>query len=621
MINPTNYDARLSSIHDGYEYYHSLDDKYRHYAGRYFIFLFSDDDEINRWTLYFLPVLRYEMNVTEFLIVTPHIEKFDDGIYECRVPYLIHGCGADEMSAISAYFYCIDNIAYRRNNDRVIINGAPGIRSERLKEYIGLNSIGKREAVALATLLFSRVPTDREVEDAVLCDTAIKASCIDWTDHGCRRSEDRPIFPDSIDGELDRLILNEKIKRNDSIAIFSVTKATEHIIDRLRGYNIVSVLDNDNELEGSFCRGVEVYTPARYLSGEHRDGLKIIVATRSYVDICEQLHKLGYLIDEQVFVTYVEYEPYGIRRISDDFRRGREIYDDIRRRYPSERLYFITYAGIGDTYLAGMYLADRMKYDGVGVGAVIFITDVCRRVFSVLDHGACVSGEYVIGDNDDAMRLLLYIKQVGYDRLNVCNLTHSYDLIDPGYLRGYKGLDFNTMLQTVSYHAPLRKSRVRVLSEKTDDVFKKHALAKGRTVLISPYARSVKSVTKDFWSEMVSRLKNMGYDVCTNVSGDESGIEDTIPLSLSIEQVYDFVEKAGCFIGLRSGLCDLISGAKAKKIILYSLTQTWGTDYSLDFFGLKNMGLADDDTYELIIDEDFGTGIDRIAGCIRGYDE
>ncbi len=609
-------EKRLFIIRRGYEYFRRLQRESGRDRGRYFVFLFSADDEINRWTLYYLPTLRQEMGVSEFLIITPYGRKFRRGEYECRTPYRLMKCNEDEMSAVSAYFYCIDNEIYKRNTVRVLINGAYGITSERLHEYIGYNGITYKEAVALAIFLFPKVPSDEAVERAVGSEPDIREYGIDWGRHGCQETYEKLSYPNSVDKGIMRLMNEGKICKDDEIAVFSATMTTRRVIEILQGYNIVAVLDNDRIKEGSDYAGISVYMPEVFLGDKRKENIKIIVPTRSYVEICEQLDGMGYKIDEQVYVSYTEYVPYNVKQIAGDFYRGQEIYEDIRRRLPLERLYFITFAGIGDTYLAGMYLADRMRYDGVNSGAVIFITETCRRVFSMLDHGAGVSGEYVVGNNDEGMRLLLFMKQVGYDRLNVCNLTHSFDLIDAGYLRGYKGLDFNTMVQMGSYHAPTRKHGVRVNGRDAGHLFREHGLKIGRTVLIAPHAKSARSITDESWATLAERLKDMGYEVCTNISGDERVIEGTIGISVPIEEICDFVEKAGTFIGIRSGLCDLLSKAKARKIILYFISDIWGTDYTFDFFGLKNMGLADSETKEIVIkgeDTDLDKIIDGMA--------
>lgn len=606
-------DEVMRRMEKGYEFFRRLQREAWNDKGRFFIFLFSADDEINHWTLYYLPILRREMEVSEFHIVTPFMNRIGKGQYECRAPYTLEECTEAEMNDICRYFYSFHDMSYKRNTMRIVINGWGDIGSERLYKYIGVNGITKKETTALSIMRFSRVPDDIEVEEATEYMPQPATRAIDWSVYHCEETEELLEFPLNVDKGLDRLLADKVIDRDDKIVVFSVTVTSRHIIDRLKGRNVVAVLDNKRELSGSECEGIRVYTPEEYLTGKHGDDLKIIVPTRSYQPICEQLNALGYHIGEQVFVTYIEYLQYNVGAIKNDMARGREIYDGIRREYPKERLYFITFNGIGDTYLAGMYMADRMRYDSEDKGVVIFISETCRRVFGLLEHGAHITGEYVIGDNREFLKLLLFIRQMGYEKMGVCNLTHSYDLIDPGYLRGYKGLDFNAMVQMGGYHAPVKKTGVRVISENADETMTACGLNEGKTAILSPYAKSARDLPDGFWEELAERLIDKGYTVCTNIAGSEQAIEGTIPLAAPLEQIFDLVEKCGVFIGLRSGLCDLISGAHAEKIILYSLRQTWGGDYTYRFFSLENMGFADENTREYIVDMDYHKIIDEIS--------
>jgi hypothetical protein len=48
------------------------------------------------------------------------------------------------------------------------------------------------------------------------------------------------------------------------------------------------------------------------------------------------------------------------------------------------------------------------------------------------------------------------------------------------------------------------------------------------------------------------------------------------------------------FIGVRSGLCDIISSAKCTKIILYEKEGLFYKSSQYDYFSLAKMGLCDD---------------------------
>ena len=62
----------------------------------------------------------------------------------------------------------------------------------------------------------------------------------------------------------------------------------------------------------------------------------------------------------------------------------------------------------------------------------------------------------------------------------------------------------------------------------------------------------------------------------------------------SLDTAPQFVEKAGFFIGVRSGLCDIISNAKAGKVILYDAQNRFFNGSAFEYFSLEKMGLCKD---------------------------
>ena len=117
-----------------------------------------------------------------------------------------------------------------------------------------------------------------------------------------------------------------------------------------------------------------------------------------------------------------------------------------------------------------------------------------------------------------------------------------------------------------------------------------------KTVLIAPYATTSVLIPPpdDFWTTIVSTLQERGYTVVTNCSEKEVPLKGTSSILIPYAHIVPFLDTAGYFIGVRSGLCDIISTTKAKKIILHPYeAQNWPDGASLAFTGLNNMGLCD----------------------------
>ena len=123
-----------------------------------------------------------------------------------------------------------------------------------------------------------------------------------------------------------------------------------------------------------------------------------------------------------------------------------------------------------------------------------------------------------------------------------------------------------------------------------------------KTAIISPYAKSVASLPESLWTDMVSDLISSGYKVYTNTVGDEKPLAGTKAISPSIAQMKSAVEQAGLFIGIRSGMCDVIKTADCRKIALYPDYYYCDTKWkSIDMYaieGFQNIVVKDNDTWE-----------------------
>lgn len=122
-------------------------------------------------------------------------------------------------------------------------------------------------------------------------------------------------------------------------------------------------------------------------------------------------------------------------------------------------------------------------------------------------------------------------------------------------------------------------------------LFKSMNLTRGKTVLIAPFAKSYPhKLSENWWSLVVSKLLNEGFKVVNNIASGVSFsskdirdnvdfIEGSIPLVIPIGLVIPFAELCGSFIGVRSGLCDLLAFSNTNKIIIYPQPNPDQKDY------------------------------------------
>ena len=110
---------------------------------------------------------------------------------------------------------------------------------------------------------------------------------------------------------------------------------------------------------------------------------------------------------------------------------------------------------------------------------------------------------------------------------------------------------------------------VRPSAEKLRQYPDLKSISKGNAVIFSPYAKSVTALPAEFWVGAVQHYKEKGYQCFTNVAGEEQPLPGTLEIRPAIAEIQSVAEHAGTFMGIRSGLCDVLRYADCKKIALY----------------------------------------------------
>ena len=104
---------------------------------------------------------------------------------------------------------------------------------------------------------------------------------------------------------------------------------------------------------------------------------------------------------------------------------------------------------------------------------------------------------------------------------------------------------------------------------------------------MAPYAKSVVPVPWSFWEDTAARHASQGDVIATVVHGDEDPVPGTLALEIPIPELLDAVEHAGTFVSLRSGLCDVVHTARARKVHVFPDAYYSTTPYKVaDFFAL-----------------------------------
>lgn len=283
--------------------------------------------------------------------------------------------------------------------------------------------------------------------------------------------------------------------------------------------------------------------------------------------------------------------------------RGYWICKKIRLKYGKDTYIFITRGKTGDIYLYFRFLKNFIEKNKIEkyvlIGDCKNMTAI-KKLYPYIDApcietseyiGLCLQTAYCFfgAENLNVSLSLMWDVDLPVNRC-ATRLTQKFNFIDSYY---WFLFDLDR-----SYAKPI-EAQFSAIDDKIKSFLDKKGVIKGKTVIISPYAYCVRLLPECFWELLAKNLKNLGYNVFFMLDEKTESNNFGFP-SLFFKYIDSMavLEYAGHFIGLRSGFCDIISGAKCNKVILYPVVpETFDGSVhraDADYSSFKNMELAND---------------------------
>ncbi|MCL1966576.1 MAG: hypothetical protein FWF67_01695 [Fibromonadales bacterium] len=382
---------------------------------------------------------------------------------------------------------------------------------------------------------------------------------------------------------LDALYKNEAFAGKD-VFVFGHCNATEEMIDYLSelSVNVTAILDNNKTKIGNSCKGVPIILP-QYINA---NGI-VLIANRFYEQMAQQLREIGC---EGRIVKVLEYNSYAeyslsqetIKRKIGRMLRGKNTLEKIRAKHPKEHLVVCPHNALGDVYWAMSFLPAYVAKHKIDNVVVIVNGDACKQVAEMFVDTSCVLS-LPNTEMEEFTQALIYCKEPNciiahHDKIYTDNSIKYLNSHFISFIDFYKymvlGLDKTAEPVAPRFHLPFKNTA---------------GILQGKTLIISPNAKSVVLPPSEFWQKTIQEYKSKGFMVCTSVVESETPLENTVPISFPLNQAISAVEYAGHFMGIRSGLCDVINSTKCNKTVvfpdcIYSTTKI----KVADFFALPN---------------------------------
>ena len=379
------------------------------------------------------------------------------------------------------------------------------------------------------------------------------------------------------------------------IFLFGHCNATEELADFLKekGYTVRAILDNNAVKHGEQYHEIPIVPPEAVLSEQAQDVI-VCIATRFYEAMKAQLRELGFSGEVRKLVDYNTYAEYSLSEETVERKRkrvehGRMIVEELERKYPLHFRVFCPFSALGDVYFCMSYLPWFLKMRGRKQYVVCAAGNACAHVVRLFDD--CPVEVMQQKELDAAIQAELFMQDENafiahQDRPYIVNLSRALYKkripLEKMYCCGVFGLSPETK---------------PVLPKRWSEYADVSMIRQGQAVILSPYAKSVTALPGQVWEDIVADYQKQGCQIFTNVTGEEKPLKGAIPISPAINEMKSVVERAGTFIGIRSGMCDVIRTADCRKIALYP-------DYNYSDTRWKAIDIYAIDTFENIVVKD-----------------
>lgn len=388
------------------------------------------------------------------------------------------------------------------------------------------------------------------------------------------------------------------------VYLFGVSENTRQIIKILRGLGMEpsAVLDNDKIKQGTYCGGVRVIAADAVEAVSDAENAYIVYSLY-WREMTAQLRDKG-VERKNILALYHE---ESLPECFSQAIKGKRIYDRIKKEYGDVRIFACPYTGTGDIYLIGTFWEEYVKGNHLDDYVFLVLSKACEKAARLF----AIKNICTFDKKADCAYLIRYY-MLCPQKVNLTLLNDSWRQVHTNpleWFRGYRGLGFTEMFRKFVFRLPdtavPRHPVFPDVGEKIRQLFARYQLQAGRTVVLSPYSNTLADLSAAFWERLAEKLWEAGFCVCTNCGGDtEPAIKGTAGVFFPLDIAPQVIGAAGYFIGIRSGFCDIISGAGAKKVILYQAGERFFNSSTYDYFSLRKMGLSADSVEIQFMSED-----------------
>jgi len=341
------------------------------------------------------------------------------------------------------------------------------------------------------------------------------------------------------------------------------------------GLKIQAILDNDPKKRGLWCENCKVFQPEEVLRPFKEKALILVYSPGYAQQMKDQLLSLGYQENIHFFVLK------DFRQLKDSWKqffqkiaeakKGMRIYRSILRRYGKDTHLFIVRGATGDVFFNGLYLEQYVKKrkikkfvlagDAKGLSKIAALFGIADTVPLDFEDAERLQMCYQFFQCKNVTDLFMWQLSLHFNRCQT-RMHREFHFLDTYTYYIYRGL---------VDRRDWKKPTFQPLTEELEEKYRKAGLQKGKTVMIAPFAYSVKNLPVRFWDRLAERLQEKGYAVFANINSETevNPFDHMRPFFFPFQECEAVLTYCGYFLALRSGLCDIVSMIPCRQVLLY----------------------------------------------------
>lgn len=394
-------------------------------------------------------------------------------------------------------------------------------------------------------------------------------------------------------------LMNDGHMSEKFIVLFGMNTPGDEVINYLaqRQIKVQGVVDNNPLNRGKKLAGVRVYSPEELL-GEYCDNAMILICSRYFSEMAEQLQAMGYEMKRHIYKVLemnagaqITTEEEVFREKTEQLAQAYEYYCTFKKAYEGKQIYVAPVKANGDVYLISAMWKTCLPQDGDSAVLAV-VGNACRKIAEMfhIAHVAVISQE--------EMEMLVLISRFLGSEVSTIKIIQPYYMYTNilSCLEGYQGLTFRDMFERGCFgSAKSEKTALPYAGKEQKEIEKMAAesgLVKGRSIILAPYANSLPQIAWELWEEIAQGLRGKGYKVFTNSASDsEVPVPGTDGIFFPIEDTVQILDYAGGFVAMRNGMCEVASSSRCRQVIIYP-DKAGRFGKIKDIYGITNMGLG-----------------------------